>query len=94
MYALRFAGYTVTTVFADVAIEEAIRRSDEAYRRGEEEYRRGRGYGGRSIPADAIRALAGPAAVDARTGSGGRPARAGLASRRTSAARWPCRAAP
>jgi hypothetical protein len=66
MYALRFAGYTVTTVFADVAIEEAIRRSDEAYRRGEEEYRRGRGYGGRRIPADAIRALAGPAAVDAR----------------------------
>jgi hypothetical protein len=27
-------------------------------RRGEEDYRRGRGYGGRHIPAEAIRALA------------------------------------
>jgi hypothetical protein len=66
MYAMRFAGYTVNTVFADIAIEEAIRRSDEACRRGEEEYRQGRGFGGRRIPADAIRALAGPAAADAR----------------------------
>ena len=41
-------------------------RSEEAYRRGEEEYRRGQGYGGRRIPAEAIRALATPAAAAPR----------------------------
>jgi hypothetical protein len=66
MYALRFAGYTVTAVFADIGIDEAVRRSDAAHRSGEDEYRRGRGYGGRRIPAEAIRALAGPATVEAR----------------------------
>jgi hypothetical protein len=66
MYALRFAGYTVTAVFADIGIDEAVRRSDAAHRSGEEEYRRGRGYGGRRIPAAAIRALAGPATAEAR----------------------------
>lgn len=66
MYALRFAGYAVTAVFADIDIDEAVRRSESAHRHGEEEYRRGRGYGGRRIPAEAIRALAGPAAAEAR----------------------------
>jgi hypothetical protein len=66
MYALRFAGYAVTAVFADIDIEEAVRRSGEAHRRGEQEYRHGRGYGGRRIPAEAIRALAGPAAAEVR----------------------------
>ena len=65
-YALRFADYAVTAVFADISLEEAVRRSGEAYRRGEEEFRRGYGHGGRRIPAAAIRALATPAAVAPR----------------------------
>jgi hypothetical protein len=56
--ALRSAAYALTGVFADLGIEESVRRSDAAHRRGEEEYRRGRGYGGRYIPSEAIRALA------------------------------------
>jgi hypothetical protein len=62
-YALRFADYTLTAVFADMGVDEAVRRSGEARRRGEEEYRRGYGHGGRVIPAAAIRALASPAAA-------------------------------
>src|SRR5580692_2782904 len=65
-YALRFADYAVNAVFADIGIDEAVRRSDEAFRRGEEEFRRGRGYGGRRIPAEAILALASPAAAAPR----------------------------
>jgi hypothetical protein len=64
-YALRFADYAVTAVFADIGVDEAVRRSGEARRRGEEEFRRGHGHGGRNIPAAAIRALASPAAVAA-----------------------------
>lgn len=56
--ALRSAGYAVNGVFAELGIEESVRRCDAAHRRGEEEYRRGAGYGGRYIPAEAIRALA------------------------------------
>jgi hypothetical protein len=66
-YALRFAGYAVAAVFADVSVDEAVRRAGEARRRGEAEFRRGHGHGGRDIPAAAIRALASPAA--AATGS-------------------------
>ncbi|MEP7026431.1 MAG: zeta toxin family protein, partial [Actinomycetota bacterium] len=66
MYALRFAGYTVTAVFTEIAAEEAVRWSEDTYQRGEEEYRAGRGYGGRHIPAAAIRALADPAVAAAR----------------------------
>jgi Zeta toxin len=55
--ALRSAGYAATGVFAELSINESVRRADVARRRGEEEYRRGRGHGGRYIPAEAIRAL-------------------------------------
>ena len=65
-YALRFADYAVTAVFADIGVDEAVRRSGEAHRRGEEEFRRGHGHGGRRIPAAAIRALASPAAAAPR----------------------------
>jgi hypothetical protein len=65
-YALRFADYAVNAVFADIGIEEAVRRSDEAHRAGEEEFRRGHGYGGRYPRAQAIRALAIPAAAEPR----------------------------
>jgi len=62
-YALRFADYAVAAVFADIDVDEAVRRSGEAYRRGQEAFRRGRGHGGRPIPAAAIKALASPVAV-------------------------------
>ena len=65
-YALRFADYAVAAVFADIGIDEAVRRSGEAHRRGEEAFRRGHGHGGRRIPAAAIRALASPAAAAPR----------------------------
>jgi len=62
-YALRFADYEMTAVFAAIGVDEAVGRAEEARRRGEEEFRRGRGYGGRVIPAAAIRALASPIAA-------------------------------
>lgn len=62
-YALRFADYEMTAVFAAIGVDEAVRRAEEARRRGEEEFRRGRGHGGRAIPAAAIRALASPVAA-------------------------------
>jgi hypothetical protein len=65
-YALRFADYAVNAVFAEIGIEEAVQRSEEAHRRGEEEFRRGHGYGGRYPRAQAIRALAIPAAAEPR----------------------------
>ena len=64
-YALRFADYTLTAVFADMDVDEAVLRAGEARRRGEEEFRRGHGHGGRVIPAAAIRALASPVAAAA-----------------------------
>lgn len=77
-YALRFADYAVTAVFADISIEESVTRSLAAWRHAEEEYGRGRGYGGRPIPPAAIRALAGPAITGARSSirwvSGAEPA--------------------
>jgi hypothetical protein len=62
-YALRFADYEMTAVFASLGVDEAVRRAEEVSRRGEEEFRRGHGYGGRVIPALAIRALASPIAA-------------------------------
>jgi hypothetical protein len=65
-YALRFADYAVTAVYAGLDAEESVRRSAAAYTRAEDEYQHGRGYGGRPVPPDAIRALFGPAATAAR----------------------------
>ena len=77
-YALRFADYAVTAVFADISIEDSASAALAAGQRGEEEYGRGRGYGGRFIPPEAIRALAGPAVTGAwnsiRWVSGAEPA--------------------
>jgi hypothetical protein len=64
-YALRYADYTLTAVFADIGVDEAVRLASEAGHRGEEEFRRGHGHGGRVIPAAAIRALASPIATAA-----------------------------
>ena len=58
----RRAGYTIDAIFVELSIEESVRRSDAMHRRGHDEYRRGRGFGGRFVPAGAIRALALPAA--------------------------------
>ena len=74
-YALRFADYAVTAVFADIGIDEAVRRSGEAHRRGEEAYRRGHGHGaGASRPRPSGRW---PARLrpHPETASGGRSAR-------------------
>jgi hypothetical protein len=60
--ALRLAGYRVEALFAELSIEESVRRADAAHRRGHDEYLAGRGFGGRYIPPEAIRALALPRA--------------------------------
>ncbi len=65
-YALRFADYAVTATFADITAGEAVRLAEEAHRSGEEEFRGGHGYGGRYLPAEAIEALASPAAAEPR----------------------------
>jgi Zeta toxin len=65
-YALRFADYSVTAVYAELSVEESVHRSAAAYQNDEEEYRQGRGFGGRPLPPDAIEALALPAAAAAR----------------------------
>src|SRR6516164_1747413 len=49
-YALRYANYTLTAVFADIGVDEAVRLASEARRRGEEEFRRGHGHRGRGHP--------------------------------------------
>ena len=64
-YALRFADYEMAAVFAEIEVDEAVRRAEAARKRGEEEFRRGHGHGGRHIPAAAISALASPVAVAA-----------------------------
>jgi hypothetical protein len=55
---LQAEGYRVRGVFADISVEESVRRSEAEYRRKHEEYRNGKGYGGRYIRPEAIRALA------------------------------------
>jgi hypothetical protein len=79
-YALRFADYSVTAVYAELDVEESVRRAEAAYQAGEDQYRQGRGHGGRALPPDAIRALASPAAAGARDSirwvSGAEPASA------------------
>jgi hypothetical protein len=65
--ALRLAGYRVKALFTDLTIEESVRRADEAHRRGHDEYLAGRGFGGRYIPPEAIRALALPPEQHSRT---------------------------
>ena len=60
--ALRLARYRVEALFAELPVEESVRRADAAHRRGHDEYLSGRGFGGRYIPPEAIRALALPGA--------------------------------
>jgi hypothetical protein len=55
---LHAAGYTIEGIFAEISIEESIRRTDAAHRHGEEELRMGRGCGGQYILPEAIRVLA------------------------------------
>jgi hypothetical protein len=55
---LRLAGYRVEAFFAQLPVEESVRRADAAHRRGHDEYLSGRGFGGRYIRPEAIRALA------------------------------------
>jgi hypothetical protein len=74
---LRLAGYRVEALFAELTVEESVRRADAARRRGHDEYLAGRGFGGRYIPPEAIRALALPPAQRARTAAPARQLAAG-----------------
>jgi hypothetical protein len=82
---LRLAGYRVDALFADLTIEESVRRASAAHRRGHDEYLAGRGFGGRYIPPEAIRALALPPPA--------RPAEAAAAGPAEAAAAGPAEAA-
>lgn len=55
--ALRWAGYAVTRVFAEISIEESVRRCEAEHRHKHEAYRNGVGCGGRYVRTEAIRAL-------------------------------------
>jgi hypothetical protein len=59
---LRLGRYRTHGLFADLTVEESVRRADAAHRRGYDEYLAGHGFGGRYIPPEAIRALALPPA--------------------------------
>ncbi len=72
----RRAAYSIHGIFVELSIEESVRRSEAMHRRGHDEYRQGRGYGGRYVPAVAIRALALPAGP----GPGGTPRDEGVSS--------------
>jgi hypothetical protein len=50
------AGYAVTGVFAEISIEESVRRCEAEHRRKHDDYRKGVGYGGRYVRPHAIRA--------------------------------------
>jgi Zeta toxin len=69
----RRAGYTITGVFAEITIEESVRRTEAEHRRGQDQYRLGHGYGGRFIPPEAIRALADTTPEPARAATGTSP---------------------
>jgi Zeta toxin len=69
----RRAGYTIAGVFAEISIEESVRRTEAEHRRGQDQYRRGHGYGGRFIPPEAIRALADTTPEPARAATGTSP---------------------
>jgi hypothetical protein len=75
LVALVAGDYTTRAVFVDISVEESVRRSDALHRAGCEEYLSGRGYGGRYVPAETIRALAD---VPAETGDQAGAAPAGL----------------
>jgi hypothetical protein len=72
----RQASYIIDAIFVELSIEESVRRSEAMHRRGDDDYRQGRGYGGRYIAAEAIRALALPAVP----APGGTPHAEGVAS--------------
>lgn len=55
---LKDARYTVTGIFVDIGIDEAVRRADARHRRGNENYRAGIGFGGRYVPSEVIEAQA------------------------------------
>lgn len=66
----RRAGYTIAGVFAQISIEESVRRAEAEHRRGQDQYRHGHGYGGRFVPPEAIRALADTTPEPARAATG------------------------
>ena len=57
---LKDAQYTVTGIFVDIGIGEAVRRADARHRSGHENYRAGVGFGGRYVPPEVIEAQADP----------------------------------
>jgi hypothetical protein len=79
--ALRLANYSVKALFAELTVEESVRRTDAAHRRGYDEYLAGRGFGGRYIPPEAIRALALPPEQRSGTTPPARPSAATSCSR-------------
>lgn len=66
-------------MFVEISIEESVRRSEAAHRRSHKEYRQGRGYGGRYVTPQAIRALtdASPGPPSPRPNAGEEPTPSG-----------------
>lgn len=56
---LRSAGYaSIQGIFVDIPVETAVTRSDARHREGQDDYSIGKGFGGRFIPAEVIKAQA------------------------------------
>jgi predicted kinase len=53
---LRGAGYSVDGIFVDIPVETSVRRADARHREGHAEYCAGKGFGGRYVPPEVIRA--------------------------------------
>jgi len=54
------AGYSISGVFVDIGLAEALRRADARHCQGQEDYQAGIGFGGRYVPPEVIEAQADP----------------------------------
>ena len=53
-------GYSISGVFVDIGLAEALRRADARRFQGQEDYQAGIGFGGRYVPPEVIEAQADP----------------------------------
>jgi len=61
IHELRSAGYaSIQGIFVEIPVDLAVTRADARYREGHDDYRMGKGFGGRFVPEEVIKAQADP----------------------------------